>query len=64
MAEGLKIVNELWRLAQEQERIHNHFQLPGEVYIGLNLAVLLLSEPSNSGLWHRLVDYIGEAADA
>ena len=64
MAEGLKIVNELWRLAQERERIHNHSQLPGEVYIGLNLAVLLLSEPSNSGLWNRLVDYIGEVPDA
>ena len=54
MAEGLKIVNELFERAKKQQRV------PPDAYLGVNVAVVVLSDPRNADLWRRLKYYVDE----
>ena len=54
MAEGLKIVNEIYKRAIAQREV------PADAYLGIDVAVLILSEPENKDLLQRLIDYCKE----
>lgn len=54
MGEGLKLVNEIFKRAQEQHDI------PQEFYAGVFATMLVLSNPVNADLWKRMVEYCRE----
>lgn len=54
MAEGLRIVNEIYERAQVQ------YDTPAGIYVGINIAIAVLSDPENADLWRRLQDYMKE----
>ena len=51
MAEGLKLVNDIYKRAKEQHGTDT------AAWLGINVAVLILSSPENADLWRRLVRY-------
>jgi len=55
MAEGLKIVNAVWEIANKE-----YPSLPSEFYGGVNLAIVVLSDPKNKILLERFIEYAGE----
>ena len=54
MAEGLKLVNEIYKRGKEQH------SAPEDSYLGIDVAVLVLSDPRNSDLWSEMVEYCEE----
>ena len=54
MAEGLKLVNDIFARAiwQHEAGLYD--------YPGINLAVLVLSDPENQDLWKRMKTYCEE----
>ena len=53
MAEGLKLVNDIFDRARRQRGV------PWDAYLGIDVAVLVLSDPQNADLWKRMVEYCG-----
>lgn len=54
MAEGLKIVNEIYERARVQRSVSD------DAYLGIDVAVLILSDPVNADLFDRVVAYCKE----
>ena len=54
MGDGLKLVNAIYDRAREQ------YNAPDDSFLGVNAAVLVLSDPKNIDLWKRMRDYCEE----
>lgn len=56
MGEGLKLVNEIFDRAKKQHGV------PADTYLGINAAIVVLSDPQNADLWQRASAYCDEEA--
>ena len=54
MADGLKLINDIYQRAREQ------YKVPMEAWYGIDVAVVILSDTQNLDLWKRMVAYCGE----
>lgn len=61
MAEGLKLVNDLYQRAVDQTE--TEFGVSAIIYQGIVITLLTLSDPRNGDLWERMVAYCQEDAE-
>ena len=68
MAEGLKLVSDILKRAKEEHTLplnaYYGITFTVAVLYGITLTVAVLSDPKNSDLWERMVEYCEEVANA